>query len=235
VANRVFEDRLGLYVIDAGNLGRLPQIKAFGGGMIRDVFLPRTAAPADLQRVRDAGLFAHLWAATDGLTAQEYANRTLLDIQRLKPGACELNIELPSDPPLKGYIRTVVKAIRTVRPNYRLRVNVAPFKGFAMPADLLAADPHLYAGEQSYYGDMSRVAESDALYDLLSWGVPLAKATVCYGAAALVPRPDTPLPATGVRVVGLGSIWTWSNGAQVGALKRGVVFSDDLMADMGLL
>jgi hypothetical protein len=232
MADRVFEDRLGLYVIDAGNLGRLPAIRAFG---VKDVFLPRTANPPDVQRVRDAGLYAHLWAATDGLTAQDYANRTLLDIQRLKPGAAELNLELPSDPPLKAYIRKVVGLLRTVKPNYRFRINVAPFKGFALPADLLQTDPHLYAGEQSYYGDMSRVAESDALYDLLSWGVPLAKATVCYGAAALIPRGAPSPPVATSRVVGLGSRWTWSNGAVVGALRRGVIFSDDLMADMGLL
>lgn len=235
MANRVFEDRLGCWIVPDGagkvapKLARLPGLAALG---VRDVFLPRQAEPGDFQTVRGQGLGAHLWAATDGLAVEDYVNRFLLDFKRLgSRGAGELNIELPSDPPLAAYMRRAVALIRQVKPRLPLRLNVAPFKGFALPVDLLTADAHLYVCEQSFYGDMSRVAESDALYDLLSWGVPLAKATVCYGGAALVP--DAPQPPR--RMVGLGTRWTWSNGAVVGSLKRGVIFQDDLLADVGLL
>jgi len=233
VANKVFEDRLGLWIIHPDNLAsRLPGIAALG---VKDVFLPRQVSPGDLKQVRDHGLYAHLWSASNQLSADDYANQVLLDVQRLKPGAVELNIELPSDPPLKAKIRRAVELIRTRKPKLRMRLNIAPFKAFALPVDLLTSDPNLYVCEQSFYGDMSRVAESDALYDLLSWGVPLAKATVCYGAAALVPVPGRLVGDLEERVVGLGTRWTWSNGAVVGQLRRGVIFQDDLLADVGLL
>lgn len=237
MANRVFEDRLGCWIVPDGagqvtpKLARLPGLAALG---VKDVFLPRQAQPGDFASVRSAGLGAHLWAATDGLSAADYASRFLLDFQRFgSKGAGELNIELSSDPPLKAYMSTAVELIRTVKPHLPLRLNIAPFKAFALPIDLLQSDARLYVCEQAFYGDMSRVAESDALYDLLAWGVPLAKATVCYGAAALVPnasRVEVPW-----RVVGLGTRWTWSNGAIVGQLRRGVIFQDDLLADVGLL
>lgn len=230
MANKVFEDRLGLWVITPSNLqSRLPGISAFG---VKDVFLPRESDGTHFQQVRDAGLFAHLWEAANQLTVEQYVSQVLADIKRLKPGAVELNIELQTDAPLKGYIRSAVQMIRKVKPSLRMRINIAPFKGFALPVDLLTSDGNLYVCEQSFYGDLSRVAESDALYDLLSWGVPLTKATVCYGAAALAPERA---PSPSERVVGLGTRWTWSDGAVVGALKRGVIFQDDLMADVGLL
>lgn len=240
MASRVFEDRLGCWIVPDGagqvtsKLGRLAGLAALG---VKDVFLPRQARPDDFATVRAShGLAAHLWTATDGLSADDYANRFLLDFQRFgSKGAGELNIELPSDPPLKAYMRRAVELIRTRKPNLPLRLNIAPFKAFALPIDLLQSDPRLYACEQSFYGDMSRVAESDALYDLLSWGVPLAQATVCYGGAALVPFFRDNLSHGTQRVVGLGTLWTWSSAQRVGSLKRGVIFQDDLLADAGLL
>lgn len=230
VANKVFEDRLGLWVINPDSLAsRLPGIVGFG---IKDVFLPRESDLEDLKRVREAGVFAHLWEAANELSVDEYVAQVLADVKRLKPGAVELNIELKSDPPLKAYIRRAVEQLRKAKPGLRMRINIAPFKGFALPVDLLTSDPNLYVCEQSFYGDLSRVAESDALYDLLSWGVPLGKATVCYGAAALAP---TRAGSPSQRFVGLGTRWTWSDGAVVGTLKRGVIFQDDLMTDVGLL
>jgi len=180
---------------------------------------------------------AHLWAAVDGLTAAQYAARTLADVERAKPGAVELNIELANDPALEPYMRAVVTAIRGKLPSRRLRLNVAPYKGAFLPIDLVTGDPNLYAAEQTYYGDMSRVSEGEALLDLLEAGVPLRKASLCYGAAALVP----PWALTGgapgepVRVVGLGTLWTWSTGALVRGLRRGIIFSDDLLTDVRLL
>lgn len=220
MANRVFEDRLGLYVITPANLtSRLPGIAALG---IRDVFLPRTATPDDLARVRGAGLYAHLWVATDGLAARDYANRTLLDVQRLKPGAVELNVELPADPPLPGYIREVVGLVRSKRPKMRLRINVAPWKGFALPRDLLASDANLYAAEQNYEGNMDNLLSpldvwADASGD--AQGVPLPNVTVCYAAACRV----------------LGSAERVRTLPDLSRLTRGVIFSDDLLAEVGLL
>jgi len=213
----VFEDRLGLYVINPANLAsRLPGIRAFG---IKDVFLPRSAAPSDLALVRAAGLYAHMWVAVDGLSARDYANRTLFDIQRLGPGAVELNIELSADPPLKDYIAEAVSLIRSRRLRLRMRINVAPWKGFALPVGALTSDSNLYACEQTYAGDMSRYSEADAYANMIGWGVPPTKATVCYGAAG-------PVPGSSGRVCTLPDLSRWN---------RGVIFQDDLMAEVGLL
>lgn len=217
MANRVFEDRLGVIVINSANVpGRVPGFRALG---IKDLFFPRTADPAHLAAVRAAGLYAHLWTAVDGLSATDYANRTLLDIQRLAPGACELNIELPSDPPLKQFITDTVRLIRTVRPLYRLRVNLAPWKAFALAGFNWVTDPNLYVCEQNYEGNMDNLlSAADVLQDLLSYGVPPAKATVCYAAHC--------------QVLGSPRLRTLPNLSRV---RRGTIFSDDLLADAGLL
>lgn len=218
MANRVFEDRLGIYIRGTGDLvRRLPSIKAFG---FVDVFLPRTATLTDMRRVRDLGLSAHMWWATDDLSAKDYAERALADIAEKEPGAGELNLELPSDPPLQAYIEDVVRIIRGRRRSYRLRINVAPFKGFALPVARLGEDPNLYAAEQAYKGDMQPFSAADVLRDMLLWGVPEAKATVCYGAHGPVPG------SNGNRVVTLPEL-RWP--------MRGCVYNDDLMADAGFL
>jgi hypothetical protein len=221
VADRVFEDRVGLWIINPANLGaRLPAIRSFGGGLIRDVFLPRSAELGDLTRVRDAGLYAHLYAATDGLDAAAYAARTLADVGRLRPGAVELNFELSSDPPWPTYMRETVTRIRTFRPNLRLRLNTPPWKGFAFPVDRLIADPHLYACEQNYLGNMDELLSAeDVAGDLRAWGVPAAKVTVCYAAACRV----------------LGSSSRLRTLPDLSRIHRGVIFQDDLMAEAGLL
>lgn len=218
MANKVFEDRLGIYIRGTENLaGRLPSIKAFG---FADVFLPPTAQPADLARVRGLGLSAHMWWATDDLTPKEYAARALENIDRLGPGAGELNIELPTDAALPGYVEEVVRIIRAKRRSYRLRINLAPLKGFAIPQQRLAEDPNLYVAAQNYKGDMSPFSDADVLTDLLAWGAPREKATVCYGAHGPVPG------SNGKRVCTLPEL-RWP--------MRGVVYNDDLMADAGFL
>ena len=218
MANRVFEDRLGLWIVNPANFpARAAGIRALG---VKDVFLPRSAQPSDFAAVRAALLYARLWAAVDGLSAADYANRTLLDIQRLRPGAVELNIELNSDPPLAAYIREVITLIRSKRRFLRLRINIAPFKAVFLPADLLTSDPNLYACEQTYAGGMRRFSEADCYDDLLSWDVPPEKATLCYGAAQ-------PNSTTGPsRVVALPDL---------SRRNQGVIFQDDLCAEVGLL
>ncbi len=221
MANRVFEDRLGLWIVNPANLpDRLPKIKAFGGGIIRDLFLPRSAEPADMERVRGVGLYAHLWVARDGLSATDYANRTLLDIQRLKPGAVELNIELGSDSPLAAYVIQTVLAIRSRRKSLRMRINVAPWKGFALSRTLLRDDPNLYACEQNYEGNMDNLlSAADVLADMAAGGVPADKSTLCYAAACRV----------------LGSAERLRTLPDLSRRNRGVIFHDDLMAEAGLL
>lgn len=221
MADRVFEDRVGLLVVDpARGVARRSAIRAFQGGLVRDVFMPRASSAVDLVAIREVGLYAHLWAPVDGLDAPAYVARTLADVTRAKPGAVELNLELGSDAPLPDYVEAVVRGIRAKRPSLRLRVNLAAWKGFAVPAELLAEDPNLYVCEQAYLGNMDEVlSPADVLCDLLDHGAPRAKATVCYAADCTV----------------LGSPSRLRTLPDLSRLHRGAIYQDDLMADAGLL
>lgn len=221
MADRVFEDRLGLWIGSPDSvLDRLAAIRAFGGGIIRDLFFPRTVTAGLLGEVRKRGLFAHLYVTPDGLSAQAYADRTLADIARLQPGACELNIELPADPPLAAYVEEAVRRIRAERRSLRLRLNFAAWKGFAVPRTLLAYDHTLYVCAQNYLGNMDElVSAEDVAADLRAYGAPPAKVTVCYAAACRV----------------LGSPARVRTLPDLSRTRRGVIFTENLMVEAGLL
>jgi hypothetical protein len=220
----VFGDgRFGAWIVNPANFAnRAAGLRSLG---VTDVFFPRTAAPADLERARVAGFVgAHVYEvnAKDVLPS-EYADRTMADVLRLKAGAAELNIELSADAELAPYIRAVVSRIRQTMPSRRLRVNIAWRKGGALPVDLFQHDPNLYVCEQSFFdpsATMVPTSAADALENLTRAGVPEAKASVCYGGAG--PSPKTTSP----RVCTFPYGWTPS---------RGVVFQDDLLAEVGAI
>lgn len=227
VGPHVFGDgRLGCWIVNLAALpDRLSRLRAFG---FTDLFLRgQDGTPALKASVTAAGFTGcSAWWAVDDLTAANYADRVLADVTRWAPGAGELNIELSNDPALEPYIRTVVARVRAKRPHYRLRVNVAARKGGFLPIDLLQNDPQLYACEQTY-GDTAaagmalRFSEADAIERMVSAGVPIGKAAVCYAGAVGVGG------NTGTeRVAGVPNGWK---------PLRGVVFSDDLLADAGLI
>ncbi len=225
----VFEDgRLGLWIVNLPKLGeRLPRLRALG---FTDLFVRGPDGTTAIKsQVLGAGfLGCHGWWAVDGLTAHDYALRVFADLNRWKPGAGDLNIELGTSAALEPYMRQVVGELRAVRPLYRLRLNVAARKAGFLPIDLLERDANLYACEQNYAAteslDMAgRFSEADVLDDLLAAGVPRMKAAVCYGAAITVGG------RTGAeRVCCIPQ-------APAFPIRRGVVFQDDLLADAGLL
>ncbi len=221
MSDRVFEDRVGLWIIDPDRgVARLPQIKAFAGGLIRDLFLPREATREHFAAVRKAGRYAHLRVTVDGRSAAELVSDTLADIERLNPGATEANIELGTDATLAAYVEAFVRGIRAARPAYRLRVNLGGWKGFAVPEALLVHDPNLYVCEQAYLGNMDELlSPADVLDDLVAHGAPAKQATVCYAAACTV----------------LGSPERLRTLPDLSRLHRGVIYQDDLMTDAGLL
>ena len=221
MADAVFQDRVGLWVIDpARGVARRNAIRAFAGGLIRDVFLPRTSTPQTFAAIRGVSLYAHLWVAVDGRSADVLVAETIADIARLKPGAVDLNLELGSDGALPAYVEDVVRGIRAVQPKRRLRVNLGGWKGFACPAELLQGDPNLYVCEQAYLGNMDELlSPADVLADLLDYGAPRDKATVCYAADCTV----------------LGSTSRLRTLPDLRRLHRGLIYQDDLMADAGLL
>jgi len=229
--SHVFEDeRLGVWITSTASLAdkladRLPKLRA-AVPALTDAFLPRQATLSNRQAVLQAGfLGAHMWWAVDGLDPASYAKRALADIERVRPGAGDLNIELADDSRIEPYMRSVIGVIRAKRPSYRLRLNVAFRKGRFLPTDLLGSDPNLYVAEQNYIDQPGRsmvpVSAADALLDLLEHGIPMHKAAVCYGAAGPVGG------RTGdERVVTLPAGST---------IRRGVIFHDDLLADAGLI
>lgn len=218
MADKVFEDRLSIYVRGTEELRRrLPAMRALG---IIDFFLPRAATKADLEAVRQLGGAAHMWWATDGLSAKDYAERTLADIAQKSPGAGGLNIELGDDPPLRQYVEDVVRLIRAKRRSYRLAIDLAPFKGFAIPQKRVVEDPNLYVRAQNYGGNMDFFfSPSDVKDDLEAWGAPKAKVTVLYAAACRVHG-----SATRQRVL-----------PELRHPMRGCIYNDDLMSEVGLL
>lgn len=220
MANRVFEDRLGLWVVDAGRgVQRRHAIRACLGGLVRDVFMPRSASADDLASMRSAGLYAHLWVAVDGRSAVALADDTLADLARMKPGALELNIELGDDVELGPYIATVIERIRRRRKSLRIRINLAPWKGFVVLFVPIASDPALYVCAQNYTGNMDGLLSPlDVAANLIDYGAPASKVTVCYAARC--------------QVLGSELLRTLPD---LSRTQRGVVFQDDLMADAGLL
>lgn len=148
---------------------RLPKVKALG---VTDIFLPRQATLADKKLVQDAGLFAALYETPPrDMGAGAYSMLALADVDRLKMGVLELNIEGLADDKLGPFIRDTVAGIRAKKPNLRLRINVVSYKGRYLPSDLFYRDPQLYVIVQSYLGNMdARCAEDEIVRDLVEVG-----------------------------------------------------------------
>lgn len=231
---------VGLWVVSPANLAdRLPKIAQLWGGLISDVFVPgaATLAQADAIRatVRPQGkgkLRAQLWAAANQLPVAAYAAGVLADSQRLKAGVADLNIEVP-DAGLADYVREAVTLIRAERPKFKLRVNIAPTKGFGLVGLPFGNDPYLHACEQDYYGDMSRFSSDMALSDLLDYGVPRDRASVCYGVASPIGWTGGERPWSTQRHFSLGTLYFQAQ--HVRNLKHGIIYQDDLLVEMGLL
>lgn len=234
------EPSVGLWVVNPANLAdRLPKIAKLWDGTISDVFINGTATLAQADAIRATArpdgtkLRAQLWAvATHYPNALAYADAVVADSQRLKAGVADLDIEVP-DGVLADYTLRTIRAIRNKRPKYKLRVNLAPYKGFALTGLAFNGDPNLYACEQAYYGDMSPVSADEALTDLLDHGVPRVRASVCYGAAGPVGWDGPGQPWSENRHCTLGTFY--SGGNLVRRLRHGLIYQDDLLVEVGLL
>jgi hypothetical protein len=230
---------VGLWVVNPANLSdRLPRIAALWGGLVSDVFVSgaasRSQADAIRATVRPNGtkLRAQLWAAANNLPVASYADQVVADSKRLDVGVADLNIEVP-DAKLADYIRDAVSLIRAERPTFKLRVDVAPYKGFGLTGLAFAGDGNLYACEQAYYGDMSPVTADEALADLLDHGVPRARAAIAYGAAGPIGWVAPGVPWSTTRHFTIGTLYF--NGQLVRGIRHGLIFQDDLLAEVGQL
>lgn len=215
------DDRLGVWFIYAEGFtsklrDRLSKLKPLG---VTDVFLPRQATIEDKRLVRDAGYFAALYEIPPhGMTAASYSSQAIGDVNRLKIGALELNIEGIPDHLLAIYVTVAVNTIRLKKPNLRLRINVVPWKAQFLPQRLFQSDPHLYLIIQNFTGNMDgRTAEDGITRNAIDYGIPAEKVSVMYG-AHISPGPGKP------RVPALPEI-----------RHRGSIFSDDLLAAGGYI
>lgn len=243
--NAFDEGRVGLWIDDPSNfVGRATNIVRFANGMFTDCFLPRTASVEQFDIINqtwrpDGSLMkAALYEVPHDLTADAFCDQVGSDLFRINAPSVELDIEKPDDI-LAQFIRDVVNGLRQgkrnkantdwlrwPRPTRPFRINIAPNKGWALPVSLVNNDPNLYVAEQCYYGDMSRVSEAEVAKDVVSRGIPWDKFAPCYGAAG-------PVKLDGTRGITLPSVFY--EGRVAAKLKKGIVFQDDLMAEVGLL
>jgi hypothetical protein len=190
VSNAYQAGSVGLWVNSVANLDRLPKIATAFGGMFTDVFIPLGSGAGDFRKIRaqaradGSKLRAQAYAiprknpdGSLGEDGQQFANRVndaLTNLGADRPGVVDLDIEVHDDI-LSGYMRTAVEAFRVKRATYLIRLNIEPGKGAFLPFDKLTEDPNLYSCEQTYFGEMSRVSEAEALEDQVGRGVPWAR------------------------------------------------------------
>lgn len=219
-------NRVGLWAAENASLTDklkhvLPRAKALIPNLT-DIFLPLNASMAAKDVVRQNGFYAHLYAVAHSTPAADLAKQALAARKRLGTGAIEFDLEgpavQPDRPGLAAYSRALVAAIRKTNPNLDIRLNVPPYKGYALDVPLIRNDLHLFVIAQAYYGNMDgRLSEADVILDLQDYGVPLEKASIMYAAMAGDPRAFC-LP-----------------GATYKPITQGSVYDDDLLIDSGRL
>jgi hypothetical protein len=219
-------NRVGLWSISNANLPDklkhvLPRARALIPNLT-DIFLPLDATMAAKDVVRQNNLYSHLYCVVGSTPPATLAAQALAARRRLGTGAIEVDLEgaqvQPDKPAMRMYAMAFVSEIRRTNPNLPIRLNVPPFKGYAIPVDLVVSDPQVFVIAQAYYGNMDgRLSEADVLCDLLDWGVPRAKAKIHYAVMANSPRTFV-LPGAGYKPITEGS-----------------VYDDDLLIDSGRL
>jgi hypothetical protein len=219
-------NRVGLWAIsNAGLPDKLRHVLPRARTLIpnlTDIFLPLDATMGAKDVVRQNNMFAHLYCVAGTIPAADLAKLAKAARLRLGTGAIEVDLEgaqvQPDRPALAVYAIEFVREVRKTNPNLPVRLNVPPYKGYALPIQLLVDDPQVYVIAQAYYGNMDgRLSEADVILDLLDWGVPRAKAKIHYAVMANSPRTFV-LP-----------------GASYKPITEGSVYDDDLLIDSGRL
>lgn len=219
-------NRVGLWAIENANLPDklrhvLPRARAVIPNLT-DIFLPLNASLAAKDVVRQNNMWSHLYCVANATPADVLAKEALAARRRLGTGAIEVDLEGgavgPDLPGIANYATKFVATIRKTNPRLALRLNVPPYKGYALPIALIENDQNLFVIAQAYYGNMDgRLSEADVLCDLLDYGVRRAKAKIHYAVMAGEPRAFC-LP-----------------GATYKPITEGSVYDDDLLIDSGRL
>src|SRR6188768_363295 len=176
------KNRVGLWIIPNANLTdklkhvlpRLKQPKVLPN--LTDIFLPPEAQISHKDQCRVAGFYVHTYDVVHEVGPVEMAQRMLAKRRVLGTGAIEIDLEgaavQPDKPNLATWATAFVQEVRRTNKALAVRLNVPPFKGYALPVDLINADPQLFVIAQCYFGNQDgRLSESDVLEDLLDWGI----------------------------------------------------------------
>lgn len=222
-------NRVGLWVVpNAGLTDKLKHVLPRVRGPIpnlTDIYLPPEADKSHADQCRQAGFFVSTYDVTHATPPGVAATNMLAHRAKLKSGALEIDLEgaavQPDKPNLASWATAFVKKVRATNPNLPIRLNVTPFKGYALPIGLINDDPQLYVIAQAYFGNQDgRLSEAEVLMDLLDWGVPRHKASIMYGVLCENPQQQ--------RVYSLPN-------PEYKPITTGSVYQDDLLLDAGLL
>jgi hypothetical protein len=221
--------RVGLWVIPNANLtDKLKHVLPRARGPIpnlTDIYLPPEAQKSHADQCRQAGFFVNTYDVAHTTDPALCAKRMKAHRALLKSGALEIDLEgaavQPDKPRLADWTRAFHKEIRRTNPNLPVRLNVTPFKGYALPVSLINNDPHLHVIVQAYFGNQDgRLSEADVLEDLLDWGVLRQKIQIMYAVLAENPQQQR--------------VYAMPN-PEYKAITKGSIYQDDLLIDAGLL
>lgn len=230
VGSHVFgPNRVGLWVIPNEGLTAklahlLPRVRVPIPNLT-DIYLPPEAQRSHRDQCREAGFFVHTYDVTRNDAPEVVAARMLKKREELGTGAIEIDLEgeavQPDKPNLAAWATKFVGTVRRTNPKLPVRLNVTPYKGFALPVTLINSDPQLFIIVQSYFGNQDgRLSEADVLEDLLDWGIARPKIQIMYPVMAENPQGDR--------------VYTLPN-PEFKPITKGSVYQDDLLLDAGLL
>lgn len=187
---------------------------------LTDIFLPVEASINHKDQVRQNRFFCHTYAVANDQAPAALAKQALDARRRQGTGALEFDIEggAVTDGTMRSYIEQLMQAVRKNHPNLPVRLNVVPYKGQFLPADLINNDPKLYLVVQSYGGNMDILFPADEVkQEVVYYGVNPDKVSVMH-AVMCAPKPGMPRQIT------------------IPAVRdKGAFYIDDLLLDAGLL
>jgi hypothetical protein len=201
-----------------------------------DAFLPMHSpllTPEKMQKAREDGAIrgtrVQLWYdATHTLDGPFVAAEVSGGLTALKhSGGVEVDLEAGDDNQLGNLISGFYTRFRELRPTRALAINVVPLKGYVMPIERMAADPNCFIRVQTYYGAECRPADPDECErDICERGFPRQRYSIMYSA-----KPRRLIDNT---IFNDLPVFT-DRGVYVRKLRKGSIFSGNLMREGGLL
>jgi hypothetical protein len=169
------------------------------------------------------------WDGTHGQSGTAVADAIHASLTAIPQhtGGVEVDLEAGDDVVLKKLLGDFYLRFRALRPTRALALNVVPLKGQFLPLSAMAFDPNVHVRVQTYYGGEMRPADpAECEADIVDRGFPRERYSICYSAKARRQKDDSifcDLPVFS------------DGGAYVRKLRKGQIFSLNLMREAGLL